>query len=321
MRVARNRIYFVSDIHASERCWRKFLAAPRFYEADTVIVGGDITGKFVVPIIAGPNGTWTIENFLGRKHRITTSQEHARIRGHIADTGQYAFDTTLEEYRQFDGDQAKIDRLFRDLALERARRWVDMAEDKLSAAGVRCLVSAGNDDFYEVDEVLSQSELIENPDGDVIDLAGGFQIMGVGYGNPTPWNCPRDLPEPDLAAKIAAVADRVARPERAIFNLHVPPYGTGLDFAPQLDGELRMVMSGSGPQMMPVGSTAVRDAIIRYQPMLGLHGHIHESRGIRKLGRSVVANPGSEYGEGVLNGVLIDLDARRGVVNIELTSG
>jgi Icc-related predicted phosphoesterase len=196
-----------------------------------------------------------------------------------------------------------------------------MAEDKLSRTGVRCLVSGGNDDFYEVDDALAGSSLIENPDGTVLDLGDGFQIMGIGYGNPTPWNCPRDIPEADLAAKIAEVADTVERPERAIFSLHVPPYGSGLDFAPELDSELRMVLSGAGPQMIPVGSTAVRDAITAYQPMLGLHGHIHESRGIRRFGRSTVANPGSEYGEGVLDGVLIDLDPRKGIEDIQLTSG
>ena len=196
-----------------------------------------------------------------------------------------------------------------------------MAEDRLGPAGIRCLVSAGNDDFYEVDELLRASSLIQNPDGRVLDLGDGFQIMGIGYGNPTPWNCPRDIPEDELAAKIAEVADTVERPDRAIFNLHVPPHGSGLDFAPELDSELRMVMSGSGPHMIPVGSTAVHDAIMRYQPMLGLHGHIHESRGVRKLGRTRVANPGSEYGEGVLDGVLIDLDSRRGVVDMQLTSG
>ncbi len=169
--------------------------------------------------------------------------------------------------------------------------------------------------------MLAASSLIENPDGRVLDLGDGFTIAGVGYGNPTPWNCPRDIPEPELAAKIAQVAAKVDRPERAIFNLHVPPYGSGLDFAPELDSELRMVMSGAGPQMVPVGSTAVRDAIAAYQPMLGLHGHIHESRGVRKLGRSTIANPGSEYGEGVLAGVLIDMDPRKGIVDIQLTSG
>jgi Icc-related predicted phosphoesterase len=319
--VARRRIYFVSDVHASERCWLKFLAAPKFYEADTVIVGGDITGKFVVPIIAQAHGGWTVQNFLGRKWQVTTRDELARLKAQIADTGQYAFETTPEEHAQYEGDQPRIDELFRTLALERVRRWVGMAEDKLGPGGVSVLVSGGNDDFYEVDEALAASSLIQNPDGTVLDLGDGFQIMGIGYGNPTPWNCPRDIPEPELAAKIAEVADKVERLDRAIFNLHVPPYGSGLDFAPELDSELRMVMSGAGPQMIPVGSTAVRDAIMRYQPLLGLHGHIHESRGIRKLGHSTVANPGSEYGEGVLDGVLIDLDSRKGVVDIQLTSG
>jgi Icc-related predicted phosphoesterase len=319
--VARRRIYFVSDVHASERCWLKFLAAPKFYEADTVIVGGDITGKFVVPIIAQPNGNWTVQNFLGRQWRLKTRDELTRLKARIADTGQYAFETTEDEHAQYEGDQPKIDELFRKLAMERVRSWVDMAQDKLGQAGITVMVSGGNDDFYEVDEVLQASSLIQNPDGTVLDLGDGFQIMGIGYGNPTPWNCPRDIPEPDLAVKIATVADKVERPERTIFSLHVPPHGSGLDFAPELDSELRMVMSGAGPQMIPVGSTAVRDAIMSYQPMLGLHGHIHESRGVRKLGRSTVANPGSEYGEGVLDGVLIDLDPRRGVTDIKLTSG
>jgi Icc-related predicted phosphoesterase len=319
--VARTRIYFVSDVHASERCWRKFLAAAKFYGAEVVIVGGDITGKFIVPVRAQPNGHWLVENFLGRPWRVSTRAELAKLTAHIADTGQYAFETTDEEYAHYAGDQARIDELFRRLAMDRVRRWVDMAEDKLAGTGVQCLVSGGNDDFYEVDEALAGSRVIENPDGRVLELPGGFEIIGVGYGNPTPWNCPRDIPEPELAGKIDEVAGRVARPERAVFSLHVPPYGSGLDFAPELDSELRMVMSGAGPQMIPVGSTAVRDAIARYQPVLSLHGHIHESRGVRRMGRSTVANPGSEYGEGVLDGVLVELDSRRGVTGIQLTSG
>jgi Icc-related predicted phosphoesterase len=190
--VARTRIYFVSDVHASERCWLKFLAAPKFYEADTVIIGGDITGKFIVPIRVQANGNWLVENFLGRQWRLKTREELAKLKAHIADTGQYAFETTDEEYAEYEGDQPKIDELFRTLALERVRRWVDMAEDRLGPAGIRCLVSAGNDDFYEVDELLRASSLIQNPDGRVLDLGDGFQIMGIGYGNPTPWNCPHD---------------------------------------------------------------------------------------------------------------------------------
>lgn len=315
------RVFFVSDIHASEKCWRKFLAAPGFYRADVIVVGGDITGKFIVPIVRTSNGSWTVRNFLGREHHVESEEALRRLEADIADTGQYAFRTTLEEYARYEGDQPEIDGLFRRLAVERARRWLDMAEDRLSGAGVRCLVSGGNDDVFEIDEVLASSRVVENPDGRVLELDAGVELIGVGYGNPTPWNCPRDIPEPELARKIDEVAGRVANTDRAIFSLHVPPYGSGLDFAPKLDAELRMVLSGAGPEMVPVGSTAVRDAIVRYRPMLGLHGHIHESRGVRRLGPTTVANPGSEYGEGVLNGVLIDIDARKGIVNVQLTSG
>jgi Icc-related predicted phosphoesterase len=57
-----------------------------------------------------------------------------------------------------------------------------------------------------------------------------------------------------------------------------------------------------------VGSTAVRDALLGIQPLLGLHGHIHESGGMRRLGRTIAINPGSDYGTGVLNGALITLE-------------
>lgn len=315
------RLFFVSDIHASERCWRKFLAAPGFYQAQIIMVGGDITGKFVIPLIRGADGAHTARNFLGREHRAETNEELVRLKAQIADTGQYAFETTPEEYASYEGRQEQIDELFKRLAMERVRHWIDMAEDRLADSGVQCLVSAGNDDFYEVDQALAGSSVVENPDGRVVDLADGFELMGVGYGNPTPWNCPRDLPESELAGRIDEVAEKVRRPDRAMFSLHVPPFGSGLDFAPRLDDQLRMVMSASGPEMIPVGSTAVRDAILRYRPMLGLHGHIHESRGVRTLGSTTIVNPGSEYGEGVLDGVLIDLDPKKGVVNVQLTSG
>jgi Icc-related predicted phosphoesterase len=309
--VTRRRVYFVSDVHASERCWLKFLAAPRFYQADTVIVGGDITGKFVVPIIAQPGGGWTVQNFLGRHWRLSTRVELAKLKSQIADTGQYAFETTPDEHAGYEGDQGRIDELFRRLALERVRRWVGMAEDKLGRAGVRVLVSGGNDDFYEVDEVLAASSLIENPDGRALDLGDGFQIMGVGYGNPTPWNCPRDIPEDELIVKLEAVAARVRDPNWAIFNFHVPPYDSVIDLGPRLGYDLQMKMSMGGADMHPVGSSSVREVIEKYQPFLGLHGHLHESRGTAKLGRTPCLNPGSEYQDGILRGAIIDIDDRR----------
>ena len=62
--------------------------------------------------------------------------------------------------------------------------------------------------------------------------------------------------------------------------------------------------------MASVGSIAVRAAIEKYQPLLGLHGHIHESRSAQKIGRTLCINPGSEYGEGVLRGILLELSSK-----------
>jgi Icc-related predicted phosphoesterase len=315
------RIYFASDIHASEKCWLKFLNTPKFYKADVIIIGGDITGKFIVPIIKQPNGKWTA-TLHGVPREAATREEVDRLERQIADSGSYYFETNPDEYAAYKDDQLRIDALFKQLVVERAERWMELAAAKLRGSGVRCFVSGANDDFFEVDDVLLRAEVVECPEGRVVDLDGGFQMASIGYGNPTPWNCPRDIPENELADKIEAVARQVTRPERAIFNLHVPPYGTGLDLAPKLDPELRMVMGPSGePEMIPVGSTAVLDSIQRWQPMLGLHGHIHESKGVKKLGSTTVVNPGSEYGEGILDGALIDLDPKKGLVRVQLVSG
>jgi uncharacterized protein len=313
------RMYFASDIHASEKCWLKFLATPKFYGAQVIMIGGDVTGKFVVPIVH-TNGR-AVAQFMGIERHADTEAELKKLTASIANAGAYAFDTTPEEYAQYQGEQSLVDALFKRFMLDRISRWVDMAEDKLKGTGVRCLVSGGNDDYFEVDEVLARSDVIEVPEGRVLDFVEGFELMGVGYGNPTPWNCPRDISEADLGTKIDAVAGRIRDPARAIFNLHVPPYGSGLDFAPRLDENLRVVMGGAGAEMIPVGSTAVKGAIEKYHPALGLHGHIHESRGVRKHKGTTLVNPGSEYAEGVLDGALIDLDRDKGVVNVQLVSG
>jgi Icc-related predicted phosphoesterase len=312
-------VYFASDIHASEKCWLKFLNTPKFYGAQVIIIGGDITGKFVVPIVHR-NGS-AIARFMGIERRADTADELKRLKTNIANAGAYAFDTTEEEYAQYQGDQTAVDDLFKRFMIDRVSRWVDIAEDRLKGTGIRCLVSGGNDDYFEVDDVLARSAVIEVPEGRVLDLVEGFQLLGVGYGNPTPWNCPRDISEAELGAKIDAVASQVGDPERAIFSLHVPPYGSGLDLAPRLDENLRVVMGGAGAEMVPVGSTAVKAALDRYRPRLALHGHIHESRGIRTQKGTTIVNPGSEYAEGILDGALIDLDRQKGVVNVQLVSG
>ena len=314
------RIYFCSDIHASRKCWKKFLNSWRFYEADHIIVGGDITGKFVVPVIDRGGGTHTA-TFLGIERTVSDGDELEALLTRIADAGQYPFVTSSEEYAEYEGDQPKIDRLFKRLVIERAEEWMREADEKLRGTGVRCFVSGANDDFFEVDDVIASSEVVEDPNGKVVDLEGGFELMGMGYGNPTPWACPRDVSEKELAGRIDAVAARVRDPDRAIFSLHVPPLGTGLDLAPKLDDYLRPRVGAGGLEMIAVGSTATRDAILRYKPMIGLHGHIHESKGVKRLDGVTIANPGSEYGEGVLDGLLVDIDPKKGVTSVELVAG
>ncbi|BBZ28842.1 metallophosphoesterase [Mycolicibacterium madagascariense] len=314
------RMYFCSDIHGSERCWKKFLATPKHYEADTIVIGGDITGKFIVPVIEYKRGKYKAR-FAGIERKVSAGAQLEHLLGMIADAGEYAFLTTPDEYAVYAADQDKTDALFHSLILKRVERWIDMAEDRLAGTGVRILISGGNDDYFEVDDMLARSSLIEDPNGTVVDLGGGYQIMGMGYGNVTPWACPRDVSEEELGKRIDEVMAEVADPGRTIMNLHVPPHDSGLDYAPQLSDDLRAVVTSGGPHMVPVGSTATRDAIATYTPMLGLHGHIHESRGVRELNGVPIGNPGSEYGEGILGGLLIDVDERHGLLNTHLVRG
>ena len=314
------RIYFCSDIHASEKCWKKFLNAPKFYDADVIVVGGDITGKFIVPVIEQKKGKYTCR-FAGVKRKASSPEEVSTLLGRIADSGSYGYVTTPDEVAHYDGNQVEIDKLFRRLIMERVDRWLEMAEERLGGSGIRVLVSGANDDFFDVDDHLARSSLIEDPNGRALALGDGFEIVGMGYGNQTPWSCPRDVDELELAERIDEAVAKAADPAKTLFSLHVPPLGSGLDLAPELTSDFQMVTSSGGLNMVPVGSTAVRDAIIKYRPLIGLHGHIHESRGVVALEEVPITNPGSEYSEGVLDGVLIDLDKSKGLINATLVRG
>jgi Icc-related predicted phosphoesterase len=315
------RIYYTSDLHGSEKCWRKFLAAPKYYQADVVIIGGDITGKFIVPIIHLPKGR-AEATFMGRKRKMKKQKDIDTLKQQIANTGQYFVDVTPEEYEEYEQNPSRLDELFRELLTERVALWMEMADERLRGQNVRCLISAGNDDIFDVDEILAKSEVVEDHNGRVVDLGEGFEIVGLGYGNMTPWDCPRDITEEELKEKIDTAVAGVKDFKRTIFDFHVPPYDTGIDEAPELKEDMSMVLDPTGtPKMIPVGSYSVREAILKYQPMLGLHGHIHESAGIRKLGKTTIVNPGSEYAEGILRGAIIDLDPQEGLVNVNLVTG
>ena len=258
------KIFFASDIHGSEICWRKFLNAAAFYKADMVVLGGDVTGKMMVPIVAY-HGYWEV-TIRGERLRLESREQLADAEKRIRDRGSYPAVVTPDELQVL-REEGAADRRF---VLEMSRsldRWLDMADGKLRGGEIPCILNGGNDDFFEIDPIVEASPCVTFAEGKVLDL-GDYSMISMGYTNPTPWNTYREAPEDELAGKIDALASQVPDIGRTIFNFHAPPYGTGLDEAPALDANLRPTHGGA--VMKPVGSTAVRDAITRYQPLLSL---------------------------------------------------
>ena len=99
----------------------------------------------------------------------------------------------------------------------------------------------------------------------------------------------------------------VRDPRKTVMMTHVPPYDSGLDTAPLLSPSLQPTASAGDVLRGPVGSHGVRAAIETFKPVLGVHGHIHESGGERRIGDTVCVNAGSEANHGVLRGYLVDL--------------
>ncbi|WP_219930672.1 metallophosphoesterase family protein [Sulfoacidibacillus thermotolerans] len=310
------RLFYTSDIHGSERCFLKFLNTAKFYQANVLVLGGDITGKVVVPLISRGNAYEA--RFLGQTHEAHTNEELMALEKAIRFNGFYPLRVTQEEYDDLTADAKKQETLFNRLVAESLERWMDMAEERLKGLGVRCFINPGNDDEWIVDEILAKSNFVENHDGGVVQIDDDHEMLVVGHSNTTPFNSPREMSEEDLSHYMSEVSRKLKFPQRAIFTLHVPPYGSGLDNAPLLR-EHEVVTRGGHTVMTPVGSTAVRATIEQFQPQLGLHGHVHESRGVKKIGRTLCLNPGSEYSEGILHGALVSL-TRDKVVGYQLVT-
>ncbi|HEX6520428.1 MAG TPA: hypothetical protein VF070_10535 [Streptosporangiaceae bacterium] len=309
------RIFFATDIHGSEICWRKFLNAAAFYRADMVVLGGDVTGKVMVPILEYP-GHWEL-TYSGERIRLETKTELDDIQRKIRDRGSYPTVLQPDELDALNTEDS-VDRRFTFEMTRGLDRWLDMADSKLRGGEIPCILNGGNDDIWEIDDIIEQSPNVSFAESKVLDL-GGFYLASMGWTNPTPWNTFREAPEDVLTGKIDAVVSQIPDMGRAIFNFHAPPYGSGLDEAPALDETMRPIHGGA--VMKPVGSVAVRDAIQRYQPLLSVHGHIHESRGIWKSGRTLAVNPGSSYNDGVLQGALLELNEKKGKVRHQLVNG
>jgi Icc-related predicted phosphoesterase len=308
------KIFFATDLHASEICFRKFCAAAEFYGCDVLIMGGDVTGKLVIPIVVEKDRA---RYRLGGVQRRCGADEVPAEARRIANMGYYAVvgGPGLE-------DELADPACYEERLLEEARRrlqgWAEYAEERLGPRGIRILVAPGNDDDPSIDSVFETGTVFINGEAAVRDLLG-VEIASSGWSNTTPWHTPRELSEVDLELRLRTVASQVREPERAVFNFHVPPEGTLLDVCPQLDENLRVVTVMGAPLMTHAGSVAVRHVIEEFQPLVAVHGHIHEARGAVRLGRTLALNPGSEYSEGVLLGAIVTIES--GKVKHSFTAG
>ena len=317
--MANTRIFFTSDVHGSDVCFMKFLNAAKFYQANVLILGGDMTGKMIVPMVKQADGA-SVADFLGVREAVKTPEEQAALEKRIRNSGYYPYSTDMDEFEKLQNDKGLVDKLFSKVMADGISRWVGIAEQRLKGTGVKCYLSPGNDDRFNIDEVLKNSPAVIYPEDVVLRVDDDHEMITSGWVGTTPWKSPREVPEEELIKKFQPMIDKVENMDNAIFNIHNPPYETPLDLAPELDANLKPVIKGGSISMIHVGSTTVRQLIEKYHPLLGIHGHIHESRGFVKIGRTLCINPGSEYGEGILRGAIINLD-QKGVKNYMLTQG
>jgi uncharacterized protein len=313
------RIFFVADLHGSAICFRKFVNAAKVYRANVLIIGGDIAAKTMTPVFEEP-GSWTA-TVEGESRTARSPDELERVEGWLRDSATVPYRTTRREWLELIADRAAADRVFLGLELDELRRWLTWAKQRLAGSGARLLLGLGNDDLTPMEGVISSDDFAELTDLEILRLDDAHELLTLAYSNPTPWKTYRELPEEEIGRRIDAGVSQLDDLSRAVFNLHVPPHNTPLDLAPRLDPNFVKVMTPGGePDMVHVGSTGVRSALERYQPLLGLHGHIHESKGQVQIGRSVAINPGSAYTEGTLLGVVVDLE-RNGIRATMMTTG
>lgn len=307
------RLYVCSDLHASERAWRKFLNAMRanVYRVDAALIAGDLTGKALVPVVQDEAGGRWSATVLGQRRVAVSEQQLDELERSIADLGYYAVRVTPAEHAAMEADPALVRRMFDEQITRRVAAWMALAAERLEGSGVPVYVMPGNDDDFEIDPILADSAYCRNVNEQVVELTSSYQLVSMGWSSPTPWSTPRELPEDEFLDRLSTLMGGVRDPRRTVVMTHVPPYDSGLDTAPLLSPDLRPTISAGDVLRGPVGSKGVRSAIEAFRPVLGVHGHIHESGGERRIGDTLCVNAGSEANHGILRGYLVDLGDSR----------
>jgi len=315
----KSRVFFITDVHGSTRCFKKFLNAAKFYKANILVLGGDLTGKVLIPIVDQGDGTFRCR-YEGNELSLKNRKEVDDLVARATDSGLYTRIMTRKDFEEVSADPKNVTAAFNKAMIDRVAEWMRLAEERLGNTDVKCYVSPGNDDLFDVDPVLNSSSYVINPEEKVVSIDGEHEMITLGYTNHTPWHSPREVDEEELGRKIETMAAGVKDMKTAIFNIHVPPINTPIDRAPMVDENLKVVVRSGQMEMISAGSKACRAAIEKHMPMLGIHGHIHESHGFVMIGRTLCANPGSDYGEGVLRGFLTEIEGDK-IKSHMLTTG
>jgi Icc-related predicted phosphoesterase len=301
------RILYGSDFHGSDIVYRIFIGSALQYKANVLIVGGDVTGKAMIPVIHQGSGNYHTSLF-GNDLTASNADEIDKVKKSISNVGFYPIVLEKDEAAELESNTEKMSARFEQEMCQRVREWMVLAEEKLVPQKISMYFMPGNDDLASIDETISEFKHVHNPDMQHFELEGGYELVGNSNANMTPWVCARDIEEESLTQKLDELANMIQNPDRTVAVLHVPPYGSGLDSCPDLDENLKIITQGGQVVMKSAGSTAVKTFIEKVQPMLTLHGHIHESPGHTRNGRTLSINAGSEYAEGIMKAAIINLE-------------
>lgn len=311
------KILFATDMHGSEGTWRKFLNASAILKADYAICGGDLTGKMIVPIVERKDGKY-VYYLMGKTHTVDSGDLEKAYK-HARGIGYYPYKTDEKEYAEMTDNPKRVDEVFHEVMLSTINRWLDLIPEKVPSE-TKVIVCPGNDDRFDVDEVINRHKSVINGESKVIQIDDIHEMVSCGWVNPSPWKTAREEGEDKLEQRLEKYISQVKNVKTAIFNFHAPPFESKLDQAPLLDNELNPIVQGGAVVMVPVGSKAVRKMIEKYQPVLGLHGHIHESSGSMKIGKTHCVNPGSEYAEGIIRAFLIEFQGEK-IIKLQRMEG
>jgi len=306
--MAKVRFLFSTDLHGSEVVWRKFLNSAKIFDLDALVISGDMTGKLIVPIYKQPDGTY--KSTLFGEESVLKDSDLPEYEKKIRKLSYLPYRTTHEEAAKIQQDEDLREKIFERIQISVIKEWLSLVPQKVPSK-CRVILTPGNDDVLAIDDLIRSDPNVTYGEEEVVSLDSEHEVACCGWSNPTPWHTPRECSEEELLQKLERTVAKVKNLETAVFCFHCPPYDSQIDVAPKLTEDLRPVYAHGKPLMIPVGSKSVRAVIEKYQPLISLHGHIHESSGYLRIGRTQCVNPGSEYGEGILRAYLVEVNGAK----------